>query len=140
MPMPGMPAAKIALPQPQNTNQNVPMNSAASFFMGIPPAMPGCGRDYMPAWLVPGAGGGGGYANVAGKLTRCVAVNEKGWPNGQPQTFAVRQLSGHCLLQVLVDLVEETGRGKPRLSRTDEQCEILGHVTCFARADANILK
>src|SRR5690606_23458927 len=105
-----------------------------------PPAMTGCGRDYMPAWLVPGVCGGGRYANVAGKLTRCVAVNEKGRPNGQPQTFAVRQLSGHCLLQVLIDLVEETGGGKPRLIRTDEQCEILGHVTCFDRADANIFK
>jgi len=45
----------------------------------------------MPAWLVPGVCVGGRYANVAGKLTRCVAVNEKGRPNGQPQTFAVRQ-------------------------------------------------
>src|SRR6185295_6380952 len=42
MPTSGKAAARTALPQPPSTNQNVPMNSAASFFdIGIHPP---CGR------------------------------------------------------------------------------------------------
>src|SRR6185369_3846473 len=37
--------------------------------------------------------------------------------------------SPHRLLEILVELVEEVGRGHPRLVRADQQGQILGHGT-----------
>src|SRR3546814_13940182 len=44
------------------------------------------------------------------------------------------------LLQVLVELVEELGRGQPLLVRPDEQRQILGHVAGLDRVDADLLQ
>jgi hypothetical protein len=46
IPKPGKPAAKTALPQPPNTNQNVPKNSAPTCFM-LPPMIDMAYRKYL---------------------------------------------------------------------------------------------
>src|SRR5258708_37954164 len=46
MPTFGKAAASTALPQPPRTSQNVPTNSAASFFIGVSPFVSGFGETF----------------------------------------------------------------------------------------------
>src|SRR5262245_11701441 len=51
-----------------------------------------------------------------------------------------RPLLRHCLLQVLVALVEEAGGGEPLLVGADQECEVLGHVSGFDGVDRDPLQ
>src|SRR5262245_19007244 len=55
------------------------------------------------------------------------------WPNGLASDF-------HRLLEVLVDLIEESGRGQPFLVGTDQNREVLGHEAGLDRPDRHFLQ
>src|SRR3546814_3608440 len=51
-----------------------------------------------------------------------------------------RCASGHRLLQILVELVEELLRGQPRLLVADQDREVLGHVAALHGVDADLFQ
>ena len=64
-------------------------------------------------------------------------------PGADPAGFLYPELlslnsSSHCLLQVLVNLVEETGCRQPGLVGTDQQCQVLGHEAASTVDDAHL--